>query len=195
MSPAERAIARTLETQLSEYFDGSRREFDVPIDLGGGSEFRRRVWRVMAAIPYGKTLSYARGRRRGRQPQRLPGGGQRLRRQPDRDPDPLSPRRRLRQAAARLRRRPGHQGVVAAARRPGYRPAAGSSWRSRWGSEAVSRVSYKGQASEGKALLETSEIIFRGGDFRLKIPFNQIASLNAAERRAARRLRRRHRGV
>lgn len=49
------------------------------------------------------------------------------------------------------------------------------------GSEAVSRVSYKGRVSEGKALLETSEIIFRGGDFRLKIPFNQIASLDAAE--------------
>jgi hypothetical protein len=49
------------------------------------------------------------------------------------------------------------------------------------GSEAVSRVSYKGRASEGKALLETSEIIFRGGDFRLKIPFNQIASLNVSD--------------
>jgi hypothetical protein len=46
------------------------------------------------------------------------------------------------------------------------------------GAEAVSRVSYKGQVSEGKALLETAEIIFRGGDFRLKIPFNQIASLS-----------------
>jgi hypothetical protein len=49
------------------------------------------------------------------------------------------------------------------------------------GSEAVSRVSYKGRVSEGKALLETSEIIFRGGDFRLKIPFNQIVALDAAE--------------
>jgi hypothetical protein len=49
------------------------------------------------------------------------------------------------------------------------------------GSEAVSRVSYKGQASEGKALLETSEIIFRGGDFRLMIPFNQIESLDATD--------------
>jgi hypothetical protein len=49
------------------------------------------------------------------------------------------------------------------------------------GSEAVSRVSYKGRVTEGKALLETTEIIFRGGDFRLKIPFNQIASLNASD--------------
>ena len=49
------------------------------------------------------------------------------------------------------------------------------------GSEAVSRVSYKGRASEGKALLETAEIIFRGGDFRLRIPFEQIASLSALD--------------
>jgi hypothetical protein len=48
------------------------------------------------------------------------------------------------------------------------------------GSEAVCRVSYKGEACEGKALLETAELIFRG-DFRLKIPFNQIASLEASD--------------
>jgi O-6-methylguanine DNA methyltransferase len=59
MSPGELVIARKLEMQLSEYVAGSRREFDVPIDLGGGSDFRRRVWRVVEQIPYGKTLSYA----------------------------------------------------------------------------------------------------------------------------------------
>ncbi len=59
MSPAERTIAKKLETQLAGYFEGSRLEFDVPIDLGGGSEFRRRVWQTVAAIPYGRTLSYA----------------------------------------------------------------------------------------------------------------------------------------
>ena len=48
------------------------------------------------------------------------------------------------------------------------------------GSEAVCRVRFKGEASEGKALLETAELIFRGG-FRLKIPFNQVESLEASE--------------
>ena len=48
------------------------------------------------------------------------------------------------------------------------------------GAEAVCRVSYKGEASEGKALLETAELIFRG-DFRLKIPFSQISSLEASD--------------
>jgi hypothetical protein len=43
------------------------------------------------------------------------------------------------------------------------------------GSELRCRVRFGKQESEGKALLETSEIIFRG-DFRLKIPFATIQS-------------------
>jgi methylated-DNA-[protein]-cysteine S-methyltransferase len=44
--------------QLDEYFEGRRREFDVPLDwrLTGG--FRREVLRVTAQIPYGRTASY-----------------------------------------------------------------------------------------------------------------------------------------
>jgi methylated-DNA-[protein]-cysteine S-methyltransferase len=59
MTPEEQKIAAILEQQLGEYFDGSRREFDLPLDIAGGSEFRRRVWQVVAGIPYGKTLTYA----------------------------------------------------------------------------------------------------------------------------------------
>ena len=44
------------------------------------------------------------------------------------------------------------------------------------GSEAACSVTYAGQVSEGKALLETTEVLFRG-DFRLKIPFAQITSV------------------
>jgi len=40
-------------------------------------------------------------------------------------------------------------------------------------------VRFGNQESEGKALLETSEILFRG-DFRLKIPFSTIKSVKAA---------------
>src|ERR1700730_17659397 len=43
------------------------------------------------------------------------------------------------------------------------------------GSEVMCRVHFGKQESEGKALLETTEIIFRG-DFRLKIPFATILS-------------------
>lgn len=41
------------------------------------------------------------------------------------------------------------------------------------GNEATCKVRFGKQESEGKALLETSEILFRG-DFRLKIPFSTI---------------------
>ena len=46
------------------------------------------------------------------------------------------------------------------------------------GNEAVCKVRFGKQESEGKALLETSEVLFRG-DFRLKIPFSTIKSAKA----------------
>lgn len=44
--------------QLEEYFAGRRRTFDVPLELDG-TEFQRSVWRGLAEIPYGETVSYA----------------------------------------------------------------------------------------------------------------------------------------
>lgn len=44
--------------QLSEYFAGSRRDFDLPLDFGG-TEFQRSVWEMLLTIPYGETWSYA----------------------------------------------------------------------------------------------------------------------------------------
>ena len=46
------------------------------------------------------------------------------------------------------------------------------------GNEANCKVRFGKQESEGKALLETSEILFRG-EFRLKIPFSTIKSMKA----------------
>lgn len=46
------------KAQLSEYFDGKRKAFDVPIALVG-SEFQKGVWTALMDIPYGKTQSYA----------------------------------------------------------------------------------------------------------------------------------------
>ena len=44
-------------TQLQEYCDGSRRDFDLPLDLQG-TEFQVAAWRALADIPYGHTASY-----------------------------------------------------------------------------------------------------------------------------------------
>ena len=50
------------------------------------------------------------------------------------------------------------------------------------GQEIKCKVDFGKKSSHGNALLETSEIIFRGsGGFRLKIPFQNIAALDAAD--------------
>lgn len=43
--------------QLAAYFSGRLRCFDLPL-APGGSPFERRVWQLMAEIPYGETRSY-----------------------------------------------------------------------------------------------------------------------------------------
>lgn len=43
--------------QLSEYFAGTRRSFDVRLFLPG-TDFQRRVWSALAEIPYGETRTY-----------------------------------------------------------------------------------------------------------------------------------------
>lgn len=43
--------------QLRDYFAGTRRTFDLPLNPRG-SDFQRAVWREMLAIPYGATKSY-----------------------------------------------------------------------------------------------------------------------------------------
>ena len=43
--------------QLSEYFEGKREDFDLPLELTG-TEFQRQVWTELTAIPFGQTVSY-----------------------------------------------------------------------------------------------------------------------------------------
>lgn len=46
-----------VEQQLTEYFAGERREFDLPL-ASDGTEFQRKVWSEVRRIPYGETASY-----------------------------------------------------------------------------------------------------------------------------------------
>ena len=43
--------------ELTEYFTGKRKIFEVSIDLIG-TDFQKEVWLSLAKIPYGKTISY-----------------------------------------------------------------------------------------------------------------------------------------
>ncbi|MDB6152615.1 MAG: ogt [Chthoniobacteraceae bacterium] len=49
-----------LRVQLGEYFAGKLTVFTVQIDREalGGTDFQRRVWTALEAIPYGVTISY-----------------------------------------------------------------------------------------------------------------------------------------
>ncbi|WHZ12839.1 MAG: Methylated-DNA--protein-cysteine methyltransferase [Burkholderiaceae bacterium] len=44
--------------ELTEYFDGRRKQFDLPLDLYAGTAFQQSVWRALLAIPRGETVSY-----------------------------------------------------------------------------------------------------------------------------------------
>ena len=48
---------REVAAQLTAYFAGRLRAFDVPVDPGG-TPFQSRVWRALQDIPYGETESY-----------------------------------------------------------------------------------------------------------------------------------------
>lgn len=51
-------VIEATKEQLTAYFQGARTTFDVPLRLVG-TDFQRRVWEALIAIPYGTTGTYA----------------------------------------------------------------------------------------------------------------------------------------
>ena len=47
-----------LRAELEEYFEGRRKEFQIPLHLVG-TPFQVRVWQALLQIPYGTTITYA----------------------------------------------------------------------------------------------------------------------------------------
>ncbi len=50
-------ILKQTEQELTEYFAGQRKHFEVPLDTEG-TQFQEKVWLQLTKIPYGKTCSY-----------------------------------------------------------------------------------------------------------------------------------------
>jgi methylated-DNA-[protein]-cysteine S-methyltransferase len=50
-------VLRKARRELEEYFAGRRTRFDVPLDPQG-TEFQRKVWKAIAKVGFGKTLTY-----------------------------------------------------------------------------------------------------------------------------------------
>src|SRR5574344_260220 len=53
----ETKLLKLAKTQITEYLNGIRKTFDLPIKFNG-TEFQTKVWNELLKIPYGKTASY-----------------------------------------------------------------------------------------------------------------------------------------
>jgi methylated-DNA-[protein]-cysteine S-methyltransferase len=64
--PGSPVFART-KRQLDEYFQGKRKSFDMPL-AAAGTPFQRAVWKAIAGVGFGQTISYAELARRAGRP-------------------------------------------------------------------------------------------------------------------------------
>ena len=55
---ASNSILKQAALQLAEYFAGKRREFELQLDLSGGTAFQQTVWQALLTIKPGQTISY-----------------------------------------------------------------------------------------------------------------------------------------
>lgn len=53
----ETELIKKAKKQLDEYFNGERKEFNLPLELKG-TEFQRKVWKALINIAYGRTKTY-----------------------------------------------------------------------------------------------------------------------------------------
>lgn len=53
----ETSIIKEAFKQLSEYFEGIRQDFDLPLNPKG-TDFQKKIWCELTKIPYGETKSY-----------------------------------------------------------------------------------------------------------------------------------------
>ncbi|MGV7222106.1 MAG: methylated-DNA--[protein]-cysteine S-methyltransferase [Nitrospinales bacterium] len=59
IEPIKKPKALTdVKDQLNLYFSGKHKKFSCDLDICGGTEFQRQVWKKLLNIPYGKTWSY-----------------------------------------------------------------------------------------------------------------------------------------
>lgn len=56
-SLTETPLIKEAKRQLTEYFQGKRKDFDLPLETKG-TAFQKSVWEALRIIPYGETWSY-----------------------------------------------------------------------------------------------------------------------------------------
>jgi len=50
-------ILKVTRKQIDEYFDMTRKEFDIPL-ITVGTDFQKNVWNALMKVPYGTTSTY-----------------------------------------------------------------------------------------------------------------------------------------
>jgi methylated-DNA-[protein]-cysteine S-methyltransferase len=58
-----------VKRQLDEYFEGSRTQFELPLDLRPSAPFSRQVLKRLARVPYGEVTTYGALAREAQRPQ------------------------------------------------------------------------------------------------------------------------------
>lgn len=53
----ETELIKETYRQISEYLEGKRKKFNIPIKMQG-TEFQKKVWKELTKIPYGEIRSY-----------------------------------------------------------------------------------------------------------------------------------------
>lgn len=53
----ENDLVRRCREELSEYFATRRKSFDLPLDPVG-TDYQKKVWKILETIPYGETMTY-----------------------------------------------------------------------------------------------------------------------------------------
>lgn len=57
-APPSGNLLAVASQQISEYFQGQRQAFDLPLDLSCGTDFQQLVWHTLLDITQGQTVSY-----------------------------------------------------------------------------------------------------------------------------------------
>jgi methylated-DNA-[protein]-cysteine S-methyltransferase len=56
-TPVTSPLLKETMKQLAEYFEGTRKQFNLPLNQPG-SHFQQQVWEELLRIPYGNTITY-----------------------------------------------------------------------------------------------------------------------------------------
>ena len=57
-TPFQKGALESAAAQFTEYFEGNRKVFDLPLSFDGCTDFMKSVYQELLIIPYGETVSY-----------------------------------------------------------------------------------------------------------------------------------------